>query len=122
MSCFISLVIMEMLGYYKWCVYELFRFYFSEDKNDVIEVLVGFVIDFVIVLCIFWLLLLLDGEYVKVVIIYDYLYYYLLCNRKEFDFIFLDGMKVLGVLKWKRIIMYLVVRIFGWKYYYFYII
>lgn len=38
MSCFTSPAIMEMLGHYKWRVYEPFRFYLSEDKNDVIEV------------------------------------------------------------------------------------
>ncbi|WP_050195699.1 DUF1353 domain-containing protein, partial [Salmonella enterica] len=97
MSCFTSPAIMEMLGHYKWRVYEPFRFYLSEDKNDVIEVPVGFVTDLATVPR-------------------DYLYHYPLRNRKESDLIFLDGMKVLGVPKWKRIIMYLAVRIFGWKY------
>lgn len=32
MSCFTSPAIMEMLGHYKWRVYEPFRFYLSEDK------------------------------------------------------------------------------------------
>ncbi|EFP5746686.1 DUF1353 domain-containing protein, partial [Salmonella enterica] len=34
-------------------------------------------------------------------------------TKKEADKIFLDGMTVLGVPKWKRIVMYLAVRIFG---------
>lgn len=110
MSCFIILVIFEMSGYYFWCVYEFFEFYFSDDNSDVISVLVGFVIDFVIVLCIFWLVMLLDGKYVKVVIIYDYFYNNVLCMKKEVNLIFLDGMIVFGVLKWKWIEMYLVVR------------
>ncbi|EDS9585265.1 DUF1353 domain-containing protein, partial [Salmonella enterica] len=117
MSCFTSPAIMEMLGHYKWRVYEPFRFYLSEDKNDVIEVPVGFVTDLATVPRIFWSLLPPDGEYAKAAIIHDYLYHYPLRNRKESDLIFLDGMKVLGVPKWKRIIMYLAVRIFGWKYY-----
>ncbi|EDQ5128059.1 DUF1353 domain-containing protein, partial [Salmonella enterica] len=83
----------------------------------VIEVPVGFVTDLATVPRIFWSLLPPDGEYAKAAIIHDYLYHYPLRNRKESDLIFLDGMKVLGVPKWKRIIMYLAVRIFGWKYY-----
>lgn len=57
MSCFTSPAIMEMLGHYKWRVYEPFRFYLSEDKNDVIEVPVGFVTDLATVPRIFWSLL-----------------------------------------------------------------
>lgn len=38
MSCFTSPAIMEMLGHYRWRVYEPFRFYLSKDKNDVLRV------------------------------------------------------------------------------------
>ncbi|ECI4647093.1 phage tail protein, partial [Salmonella enterica subsp. salamae] len=34
-------------------------------------------------------------------------------TKKEADLIFLDGMTVLGVPKWKRTIMYCAVRLFG---------
>ncbi|EOV0254218.1 DUF1353 domain-containing protein, partial [Salmonella enterica] len=34
-------------------------------------------------------------------------------TKKEADLIFLDGMTVLGVPKWKRTVMYLAVRVFG---------
>ncbi|EIR7955257.1 DUF1353 domain-containing protein, partial [Salmonella enterica subsp. enterica serovar Newport] len=46
-------------------------------------------------------------------IIHDYLYDNALCTKKEADKIFQDGMTVLGVPKWKRIVMYLAVRLFG---------
>ncbi|EJI0210340.1 DUF1353 domain-containing protein, partial [Salmonella enterica subsp. enterica] len=46
-------------------------------------------------------------------IIHDYLYDNALRTKKEADLIFLDGMKVLGVPKWKRIVMYQAVRLFG---------
>ncbi|EEK2575648.1 DUF1353 domain-containing protein [Salmonella enterica subsp. enterica serovar Montevideo] len=36
-----------------------------------------------------------------------------MCTKKEADKIFLDGMTVSGVLKWKRTVMYQSVRIFG---------
>ncbi|EDR3945519.1 DUF1353 domain-containing protein, partial [Salmonella enterica] len=34
-------------------------------------------------------------------------------TKKEADLIFLDGMTVMGVPKWKRTIMYWAVRVFG---------
>ncbi|EJI1582490.1 DUF1353 domain-containing protein, partial [Salmonella enterica] len=34
-------------------------------------------------------------------------------TKYEADRIFLDGMTVLGVPEWKRIVMYLAVRLFG---------
>ncbi|WP_348235539.1 DUF1353 domain-containing protein, partial [Salmonella enterica] len=73
--CFTSPAIMEMLGHYKWPVYEPFSFYLSEDKNDVIEVAVGFVTDLASVPGIFWSLLAADAEYAKAAIIHDYLYH-----------------------------------------------
>ncbi|EBC4096737.1 DUF1353 domain-containing protein, partial [Salmonella enterica] len=46
-------------------------------------------------------------------IIHDYLYDNALRTKQEADRIFLDGMTVLGVPQWKRIIMYYAVRLFG---------
>lgn len=62
---------------------------------------------------IFWTLLPPDGKYANAAIIHDYLYDNALRTKKEADLIFLDGMTVLGVPKWKRIVMYLAVRWFG---------
>ncbi|EDY2733297.1 DUF1353 domain-containing protein [Salmonella enterica] len=46
-------------------------------------------------------------------IIHDYMYDNALRTNKEADLIFLDGMTVLSVPKWKRTVMYWTVRIFG---------
>ncbi|EBW6364527.1 phage tail protein, partial [Salmonella enterica subsp. enterica serovar Oranienburg] len=54
-----------------------------------------------------------DGKYAKAAIIHDYLYDNALRTKQEADRIFLDGMTVLGVPKWKRAIMYQAVRLFG---------
>ncbi|EOB5139186.1 DUF1353 domain-containing protein, partial [Salmonella enterica] len=54
-----------------------------------------------------------DGKYAKAAIIHDYMYDNALRTKKEADRIFLDGMIVLGVPKWKRMIMYWAVRWFG---------
>ncbi|EJA5989295.1 DUF1353 domain-containing protein, partial [Salmonella enterica] len=42
-----------------------------------------------------------------------YLYDNALRTKKEADLIFLDGMTVLGVPKWKRTVMYWAVKLFG---------
>ncbi|HIB1583210.1 TPA: DUF1353 domain-containing protein, partial [Salmonella enterica subsp. enterica serovar Muenchen] len=90
-----------------------FAFYLSDDESDVIEVPAGFITDLATVPRIFWILLPPDGKYAKAAIIHDYLYDNALRTKKEVDLIFLDGMKVLGVPKWKRIVMYQAVRLFG---------
>ncbi|EDS6964340.1 DUF1353 domain-containing protein, partial [Salmonella enterica subsp. houtenae serovar 44:z4,z23:-] len=46
-------------------------------------------------------------------IIHDWMYDNALRTKKEADLIFLDGMTVLGVPKWKRTVMYQAVRLFG---------
>ncbi|EIL6509619.1 DUF1353 domain-containing protein, partial [Salmonella enterica] len=54
-----------------------------------------------------------DGKYAKAAIIHDWMYDNALRTKKEADKIFLDGMTVLGVPKWKRAVMYQAVRLFG---------
>ncbi|EGV2929238.1 DUF1353 domain-containing protein, partial [Salmonella enterica] len=105
--------IMEMLEHYRWRVYEPFEFYLSDDNSDVIEVPAGFVTDLATIPRIFWTILPPDGKYAKAAIIHDWMYDNALRTKKEADLIFLDGMTVLGVPKWKRIIMYYAVRLFG---------
>ncbi|ENJ3383787.1 DUF1353 domain-containing protein [Salmonella enterica] len=113
MSRFTTPAILEMLGHYDWRVHEPFAFYLSDDNSDVIEVPVGFVTDLATVPRIFWILLPPDGKYAKAAIIHDYLYDNALRTKYEADRIFLDGMDVLGVPKWKRTVMYWAVRLFG---------
>ncbi|ECK8872641.1 DUF1353 domain-containing protein [Salmonella enterica subsp. enterica serovar Louisiana] len=113
MSHFTTPAILEMLDHYLWRVHEPFEFYLSDDNSDVISVPAGFVTDLASVPRIFWTLLPPDGKYAKAAIIHDYLYDNALRTKKEADRIFLDGMTILGVPEWKRIVMYLAVRIFG---------
>ncbi|HGA8806982.1 TPA: DUF1353 domain-containing protein [Salmonella enterica subsp. enterica serovar Saintpaul] len=113
MSRFTAPAILEMLDHYRWRVYEPFEFYLSDDNSDVISVPAGFVTDLATVPRIFWTLLPPDGKYAKAAIIHDYLYDNALRTKQEADKIFLDGMTVLGVPKWKRAIMYQAVRLFG---------
>ncbi|EIK6739552.1 DUF1353 domain-containing protein [Salmonella enterica subsp. enterica serovar Aqua] len=113
MSRFTTPAILEMLGHFNWRVYEPFAFYLSDDNSDVISVPAGFVTDLASVPRIFWTLLPPDGQYAKAAIIHDYLYDNALRTKKEADKIFLDGMTVLGVPRWKRVIMYQAVKLFG---------
>ncbi|EJM3642744.1 DUF1353 domain-containing protein [Salmonella enterica] len=46
-------------------------------------------------------------------IIHDYMYDNALRTKKEADLIFLDEMRVLRVLKWKRTVLYYAVQMFG---------
>ncbi|EAA7555622.1 DUF1353 domain-containing protein [Salmonella enterica] len=113
MSRFTTPAILEMLGHYNWRVHEPFAFYLSDDNSDVISVPAGFVTDLATIPRIFWSVMPPDGKYAKAAIIHDYLYDNALRTKKEADLIFLDGMTVLGVPKWKRTIMYWAVRLFG---------
>ncbi|WP_079906817.1 DUF1353 domain-containing protein [Salmonella enterica] len=113
MSKFTPPAILEMLGHYNWRVYEPFEFYLSDDNSDVISVPAGFITDLASVPRIFWTLLPPDGKYAKAAIIHDWMYDNALRTKKEADKIFLDGMTVLGVPKWKRMVMYWAVRVFG---------
>ncbi|ECJ4438861.1 DUF1353 domain-containing protein [Salmonella enterica subsp. diarizonae] len=113
MSRFTTPAILEMLGHYNWRVHEPFAFYLSEDNSDAIEVPAGFITDLATIPRIFWSLMPPDGKYAKAAIIHDYLYDNALRTKREADRIFLDGMTVLGVPRWKRTIMYWAVRLFG---------
>lgn len=113
MSKFTTPAILEMLGHYNWRVYEPFEFYLSDDNSDIISVPAGFITDLASVPRVFWTLLPPDGKYAKAAIIHDYLYDNALRTKKEADLIFLDGMTVLGVPRWKRTVMYWAVRLFG---------
>ncbi|EJD8884043.1 DUF1353 domain-containing protein [Salmonella enterica] len=113
MSQFTTPAILEMLDHYLWRIHEPFEFYLSDDNSDIISVPAGFITDLASVPRIFWTLLPPDGKYAKAAIIHDWMYDNALRTKKEADLIFLDGMTVLGVPKWKRTVMYWAVRIFG---------
>jgi hypothetical protein len=98
----------------RWVIRKEFYYYVS-DKNseDIVTVPSGFVTDFASVPRVFWKILPKWGKYGNAAVIHDYLYVTKERSRKESDKIFLDGMAVLGVPKWKRYAMYYSVRTFG---------
>ncbi|ELQ4168311.1 DUF1353 domain-containing protein [Escherichia coli] len=69
--------------------------------------------DLASVLCILCSVFSPHGRYAKAVIIHDWLYDNALRTKREADKIFLDAMCVLGVPRWRRVLMYAAVRLFG---------
>ena len=86
-------------------------------KNIIIPV--GFVTDFASIPRVFRWLIEKLGRHNKAAVVHDALYQNVApgCynfTRKMVDQCFLAGMADLGVVKWKRTLMYWAVRLFGW--------
>lgn len=102
-----------------WILEESFKFYYADslgNKLDELCVPKGFITDFASTPRIFYPLFPPIGIYNKAAMVHDYLYSKeskLNISRKEADLYFLQAMEVLGVKKWKRIAMFIAVRIFG---------
>jgi hypothetical protein len=86
----------------------------SEDSEKTVDVPAGFATDFASVPCILWIVLPKWGKYGNAAVIHDYLYYEQSTSRLTADNIFLEGMMVLDVPRWKRYCLYSGVRIGGW--------
>ena len=98
-----------------WELLEEFDYYLgSLESGMYIKVPKGFVTDFASVPRIFWWLFPPWGKYGKAAVVHDYLYYMKIFSRVVSDAIFLEAMKVLKVPLWKRLIIYLAVRLGGW--------
>jgi hypothetical protein len=75
----------------------------------------GFVTDFASVPRFFWRLFPPTGTYGKAAVIHDYLYQFNGVTREQADHIFLEAMEELGVAWVTRHILFLAVRLGGWK-------
>jgi len=128
MSSFLTpLVVSPMPDGRRWKLFYPFTFVWrSGGLNIRIDVPKGFVTDFASSPFFVWTFIPPWGRYGKSAIIHDFLYQNKLTQprniwerifsreRKDADRIFLDGMRVLGVPKWKRKLMYWGVRASGW--------
>ena len=119
MSSFTAPLVVEPLEDGKnWRLVEEFEFYFDDrDGRKAIKIPAGFVTDFASVPRVFWNILPPWGKYGKAAVVHDFCYRTGCVSRKKCDWIFLEGMRVLGVPKWKRLIMWAAVRLFGWSAY-----
>ena len=96
----------------EWEIYE--ELSYLDDKLGIkVTVPKGAKTDFVSIPRIFWPILPPVGRYSKAAVVHDYLYRHGLFTRKDCDLIFLHAMEELNVAKWKRIVMYWAVRLFG---------
>ena len=77
----------------------------------------GFITDFASTPRIVWWLIPPFGLYLRASVLHDWLYANGTISRARADAIFLEGMKALGVSAWKRWVMYLAVRGFGWRFF-----
>ena len=113
MSKFTTPAVQEMLGDNRRRLVEPFELRQTERPDDVIYVPEGYVTDLASVPRILWSVFPPHGRYAKAAIIHDWLYVYALRSKLEADKIFLDAMCVLGVPRWRRVLMYAAVRLFG---------
>ena len=121
MSQFTTPLIVEPIDARRWRLVEPFEYHIgSYPSSEVIRVPKGFVTDFASVPRIFWSILPPYNRYGKAAVLHDFCYYKGFCTRKRCDDLFLEAMEVWTVPKWKRLVMYWAVRLFGrraWKRY-----
>lgn len=114
MSQFTTPFVGELMGKNRWRVKEAFEYHVGTyPSNEIINVPIGFVTDFASVPRIFWSIISPVDEHGKAAVVHDYCYSTGIYDKKRTDEIFLEAMKVLGVNKVKRNVMYLCVRTVG---------
>ena len=103
-----------------WKVHARFRYIRQRDgKEETITVRKGATTDFASVPPLFWSIVPKDGRWDGPALIHDELYRMRGADRNpartraECDFIFYEGMGVVGVPYWKRWTMWTAVRLFG---------
>lgn len=88
--------------------------YLWKREHIQIHVPVGFVTDFASIPRLARLIIPKLGKYTKASVLHDHAYQTQVMTRKQADVMFKDGMRELGVVKWKRWAMWLAVRLAGW--------
>jgi len=85
-----------------------------EGSDDRIDVRVGFMTDFASIPRLFWIVLPKWGKYGNAAVVHDWLYWTQRRSRPSSDRILREGMEVLAVPGWQRLVIYWAVRAFGW--------
>ena len=118
--CFPDPLICEKVENDKWKLHHRYRFIrLRNGVEETICVPTNYVTDCASVPALFWTIVPKDGQYDGAAVIHDYLYGLRGADlkpartRAECDWIFLDGMAVLGVPYWKRYLMWSAVRLCG---------
>ena len=109
-----SLVVTPLQDGKTWIILQDFGYEVGDEgSGDVINVPIGTYTDFASIPRPLWAIFPRWGKYGNAAVIHDWLYWDQPRSRKEADAIFLEGMEVLEVLKWKRYTIYYAVRWFG---------
>lgn len=115
MSSFTSPLILSVDDNGSFVVDEPFVYHVGNyPSTDTITVPAGATTDFASIPWFLHWVLPKTGRYSKAAVLHDYLYRSHARTRKEADHIFNEAMAVLGVAKWKRVMMFSAVRLFGW--------
>jgi len=115
MSQFTTPLVADKISEKYWILKEAFEYHIGTyPSEEVIKVPAGFITDFASIPKIFWSVLPPDGPYAKAAVVHDYCYRTGCYSKWKSDLIFLEGMRVLQVAKWKRRTMFTAVVLFGW--------
>lgn len=119
MSQFTTKLVVNQVDINLWELIQGFEYHIGAYPSEkIISAPTGFVTDFASVPKIFWSILPPNGKYGKAAVIHDYCYATACYGKIKSDLIFLEGMKVLKVKRWKRNTMYTAVVLFGgWAWY-----
>jgi len=95
-------------------VYVEFEYHLGAYPSDsVVKVPKGFVTDLASIPRLLWVVLPPIGKYDQAAALHDYYYQNAISTKLIADRIFLEALEVLKIPKWKRKLMYLLVRLFG---------
>ena len=113
-------LICEKVGDDTWKLHHRFRYIRQRaGAEETITVPKNYITDFASVPELFWNIVPKDGRWDGAAVIHDYIYGLRGADckpartRAECDWIFYEGMGVLGVPQWKRWMMWTAVRLFG---------
>ena len=110
---FSPLIVMK-LDQYRW---ELVQNMYVKAHDFNVTVPIHFKTDFASTPRFLWAFFPPYGKYTEAAVLHDYLYAQKLFERAKCDEIFYYAMLQLGVPKWKAVLMYKSVRLFGQKAY-----
>jgi hypothetical protein len=109
----VSITVTPLADGRSWVLYSP-DFAFMPEEGEEVAVPAGFITDFASVPRPLWWLFAPWGRHGHAAVIHDWGYYKQDRTRREYDRIFLDAMRTLGVGRLKRYAMWLAVRGPGW--------
>ncbi|MCW5223489.1 DUF1353 domain-containing protein [Verminephrobacter aporrectodeae subsp. tuberculatae] len=114
MSAFTTPADLRMLDNYQWQLLTAFEYHVGALPGaTVIRIPAGTITDLASVPRLLWAIFPPHGRYAKAAIVHDYLYKEAIGSKAFADQVFLEAMQVLDVPRWRRVLMYWTVCLFG---------